>query len=156
MILYSEIFCPESVQLPLHITLYPYTYIHIAFRQVTCWLGGLCFIYKRVFVSFRSVLLPGLHCELQPGSWGSLQVHPSCLQDRPDQGGGEDLQREQLLRPWACQELSQGSHLRCGTVVFTSIFSRPSLVIGGFVVMVIFQLIFLHWWKCWTTLNVVK
>ena len=33
---------------------------------------------------------------------------PGCLQDGPDEGGGEDLSREQLLRPRESQELPQG------------------------------------------------
>ena len=51
-----------------------------------------------MFFLFRAVLLPGLHCELQPGCRCALQVHPGSMQDGPDQGGREDLQGEQLLQ----------------------------------------------------------
>lgn len=44
------------------------------------------------------------------GPRGSLQVHRGSLQDRADQGGRAHLPREQLLRTWARQELSQGKY----------------------------------------------
>ena len=69
---------------------------------------SMSFEANHKWLSLRSVLLPGLYRELQSGPRGSLQIHPGCLQDGPDQRGGEDLQREQLLWPRACQELPQG------------------------------------------------
>lgn len=47
------------------------------------------------------------------GSWRSLQVHPGCLQDWPDQGSWAHLPGEQLLWCWAGQELFEGKHLAC-------------------------------------------
>lgn len=57
----------------------------------------------------RSVLLPWLDRELQPGPRGAFQIHPGRMQDGPNQRGGADLSGKQLLWPWTCQELSQGT-----------------------------------------------
>ena len=56
----------------------------------------------------RPLLLPWFDRQLQPGPRRALQIHPGSLQDRPDQGGGAHLSREQLLRPRTHQELPQG------------------------------------------------
>lgn len=64
--------------------------------------------FSRLLFLCRIVLLPGIHCELQPGPRSPLQIHSGCLQDGSNQRGGENLQGEQLLRPRARQELPQG------------------------------------------------
>jgi len=57
----------------------------------------------------RSILFPGVNCELQSGSRGTLQVHPGGVQDGSDEGSRADLSREQLLQPRTSQELPQGT-----------------------------------------------
>ena len=58
---------------------------------------------------FRLVLLPGFDRELQPGPGCPLQVHSGRVQDGTDQGSGEDLSGEQLLRPREGEKLPQGT-----------------------------------------------
>ena len=83
---------------------------------------------SRVDCCFRFVLLPGFHCELQPGAGCAFQVHPGCLQDWADQGSGAHLSWEQLLRSRACQELPQGLW---ACLAFCS-FSDPYVCFGFF------------------------
>ena len=72
---------------------------------------------------FRLVLLPRIHSELQPRRRCAFQVHPSCLQDGPDQRSGANLPREQLLQRRESQDFPQGGQVERSTSAHHSL--RP-------------------------------